>query len=191
MQIRKIILIFLPLILFARINPFEPVISPTNKNIIKPKYFTHAKVYLPNDARILKKVIFVYQSVSSDIKQKEVDINKNIDFHSPIILIHKPKKFGIKKYYFGKFILYVKDKKIFIQTKDKLLRAFFLIAPFRLVLDFRGVSNFPTIRKKIQTFIKKVVVGSHGNFYRVVIYLDANYKYKIKKMDEGIEIDFF
>ncbi|WP_457564208.1 AMIN domain-containing protein [Caminibacter sp.] len=176
---------------FARINPFEPVIKPNNNTIVKPQYFKKAKVYLPSDARILKKIIFVYQSVSSDINQKEVEINKNIDFHSPIIITHHPKTFGIKKYYFGKFILYIKNKKIFLHTKDKLLRAFFLVAPFRLVLDFKAYSNFPTIKKNINSFVKKVVVGSHGNFYRVVIYLDANYKYKIKKRDEGIEIDFF
>jgi len=177
--------------LFGRINPFEPVIFPTNKNIVKPKYFTKAIVYLPSDARILKKIVFIYQSVSSDVKKKIVKIDKNIDFHSPIVITHKPKNFGIKKFYFGRFVLYIKNKKAFIKTKDKLIRSFFLIAPFRLVLDFRANNDFPTIRKKINTFIKKVVVGSHSGFYRVVIYLDSNYKYKITKMDEGIEIEFF
>ena len=188
---KYLVFMILAVFAFARINPFVPVITPENKNIVKPEYFTKAEVFLPSDARILKKVIFVYQSVSSDIKQKTVDINKNIDFHSPIILIHKPKNFGIKKYYFGKFILYIKNKKIFLQTKDPLLRTFFLISPFRLVLDFKKKSDFPTIKKNIGTFVKKVVVGSHGNFYRVVIYLDANYRYRLKKRDEGIEIDFF
>ncbi len=179
------------LILSARINPFEPVITPENIVKVKPVYFKKAVVKMPSDARILKRIIFVYQSVSSDIKQKIVDIDKNIDFHSPIIVTHNPKNFGVKKAYFKYFTLYIKDKSIFIKTKDKLLRAFFLVKPFRLVLDFKRKSDFPTIRKNFNTFIKKVVVGSHGNFYRVVIYLDANYDYKLKKTKEGIKIDFY
>ena len=179
------------LILNARINPFEPVIKPDNIVKIKPEYFKKAVVKLPNDARVLKKIIFVYQSLSSDIKQKIVDIDKNIDFHSPIIVTHNPKSFGVKKIYFRYFTLYVKDRSVFIKTKDKLLRAFFLTKPFRLVLDFKRKCDFPTIKRKLNTFVKKVVVGSHGSFYRVVLYLDANYEYKIKKTKEGIKIDFW
>ena len=188
-------LIFLCMVMvsfsIARINPFEPVVSPESVVKKTPKYFEEAKVYLPNDARILKRIIFEYQTVSSDIKQKEVIINKDIDFHSPIIITHKPKGFGIIKSDFGIFKLYIKNKKIFISTKDKILRQFFLVKPFRIVIDFKRYSNFYTIVKKFNTFLKKVVVGSHGNFYRVVLYFDATYKYKINKTPEGIEIELY
>jgi hypothetical protein len=189
--VRKVLLLISATFLFARINPFEPVITPENTVKVKPVYFKKAVVKMPSDARILKRIIFVYQSLSSDIKQKIVDIDKNIDFHSPIIVTHKPKTFGIKKYNFRLFKLYIKNKSVFIETNDKLIRAFFLVAPFRLVLDFKKISDFPTIRKKLNTFIKKVVVGSHGEFYRVVLYLDANYDYKIKKQEKGIKIEFY
>ena len=187
----RFLILLLGVILFARINPFEPVITPKNTSVIKPEYFKEAKVYLPSDARVLKKVIFVYQNLNSDIKQKEVVINKDIDFHSPIILQHKPAPVKLKKYRISKFLtIYVKDKKILLKTKDKLIRHFFLVKPFRIILDFKRYSNFPTIKKRISDkFLKKVVVGAHGKYYRVVLYFDANYKYKLTKTIEGVKIE--
>ncbi|GAX86989.1 conserved hypothetical protein [Lebetimonas natsushimae] len=179
---------------FARINPFEPVISPDKSiKIVKQEYFKKTKVYLPNDARILKKIIFVYQSLDGDVKNKEVLINKNIDFHSPIIITHNLQNFEMKEIKFDSlFSLYIKDKKIFIKTKDKLIRKMFLIKPFRLVLDFKRNADFLTIKRTIKkSVVKKVVVGNHNGYYRVVLYFDANYKYKIQEMDEGIKIEIY
>jgi len=183
-------LLIFPLILFARINPFEPVITPENINIKKPKYFHKVIVYLPNNARILKKIIFVYQTLDSDIKQKEVSINKAIDFHSPIIVTHNPKNFSMKILKFPTFKLFIKNKKLFFNTKDKLLRIFFLTEPFRLVLDFKRNVDFLTIQKKVKnSFVKKIVVGAHSGFYRVVVYFDAKYSYKVKKDINGVLIE--
>jgi len=186
----RYLILLLATFLFARINPFEPVITPKNTSVVKPKYFKEVKVYLPSDARVLKKIIFVYQSVSSDIKQKEVQIDKDVDFHAPIIVTHNPQEISMKKYKLTKFLtLYVKDKKIFLKTKDKLLRSFFLVKPFRIVLDFKRRSDFPTVKKKISNeFLTKVVIGSHRNFYRVVLYFDSNYKYRVTRTDEGVKI---
>ena len=78
---KKIFLSIFATFLFARINPFEPVVTPENIIKVKPTYFKKAVVNMPSDARILKRIIFVYQSVSSDIDQKIVDIDKNIDFN--------------------------------------------------------------------------------------------------------------
>jgi hypothetical protein len=191
----KIIILFFSIILaFARINPFEPVINPNETlKIVKPKYFHKAKVKLPDDARVLKKIIFVYQNLNSDILQKEVLINKNIDFHSPIIITHNPQNFGMKEIKFDSlFTLFIKNKKIFIKTKDKLIRKIFLVEPFRLVLDFRKDADFLTIKRIIKdAIVKKVVVGNHDGYYRVVLYFDANYKYKITPMDEGVKIEVY
>jgi len=145
---------------------------------------------LPNNARILKKIIFVYQTLDSDIKQKEIEINKAIDFHSPIIVTHKIEKFPVKVLNFPNFTLYIKNKKLFFATKDKLLRVFFLAEPFRLVLDFKRHVDFLTIKKIIKnSFVKKVVVGSHTGFYRIVIYFDAKYSYEVKKEVNGVLIE--
>ncbi len=188
---KKTVFFIFSVFLFARPNPFEPVMTPENIAKVKPSFFKKAVVYLPKDARVLKKIIFVYQNLNSDILKKEVVINKDIDFHSPIIITHKPKDFGFSRINLKYFVMYIKNKKVFIKTKDKLIRAFFLIKPFRLVLDFKRKSDFETVEKNLNFFIKKVVIGSHGSFYRAVLYLDANYKYKIKNLKEGIEIEFF
>ena len=186
----KTIILFIPLLIFARINPFEPVVTPNNQIIKKPKYFHKAKVYLKKDARVLKKIIFVYQTLSGDIKQQEVNIDKAIDFHSPIIILHKNVKYTLKILKFPTFELYIKNKKLFFNTKDKLLRVFFLVKPFRLVLDFKRNVDFLTIQKTLKNyFVKKVVVGSHNGFYRVVVYFDAKYSYKVKKDIKGILIE--
>ncbi|ACM93552.1 conserved hypothetical protein [Nautilia profundicola AmH] len=188
---KKLLFILITTFLFARINPFEPVVKPQNTIIINPTYFKETKVTLPSDARILKKIVFVYQSVSGDIKQKEVVINKHVDFHKPIYITHEPKKFPMKELNFlNLFTMYIKDKKIFIQTKDKLLRSFFLVKPFRIVLDFKKDADFLTIKKFLKdSFVKKVIVGNHKGYYRVVIYFDAKYMYKITKTSEGIKIE--
>ena len=190
MNIGKFFLIFVPLIMFARINPFEPVVTPENIKIKKPKYFRETKVYLPSDARVLKKIVFVYQTLESDIKQKEVAINKAVDFHSPIVVSHIKTDFPAKILSFPSFKLYIKNKKLFFATKDKLLRVFFLAKPFRLVLDFKRNADFLTIQKRVKnSFVKKVVVGSHSGFYRVVVYFDAKYSYNVKKDINGVLIE--
>ena len=188
----KFIFLFIPFILFARINPFEPVLTSSEENFTKPSFFQKVKVKLPSDARILKKVIFVYETLESDIKQKEVKINKDIDFHFPFIISQQKEKFNTKILKFPVCGIYIQKYKIFIQTKDELLRDFFLAKPFRLVLDFqKNNTNFLTISKKLKnSFVKKVILGSHNGFYRVVIYFDSKYVYKIKETKKGILIEF-
>jgi hypothetical protein len=191
---RILFFILLSVFLFARINPFEPVMNPNEKiRHVKKDYFKSTKIYLPNDARVLKKVIFVYQSLNSDILKKEVLINKNIDFHAPIVITHNPENFEIKEIRFNSlFTLFIKNKKIFIKTKDKLIRKMFLIKPFRIVLDFKKDTDFLTIKRIIKnSILKKVIVGNHNGYYRVVLYFDANYKYKIARMDEGVKIELY
>jgi len=186
----RAIFLLIPIFLLARINPFEPVITPENTLVVKPEYFKKVKIYLPENARVLKKIVFVYQTLSGDIKQKEVEINKNIDFHKPIIVMHNIEKFPERVLKFSLFKMYIKNKKIFIENKNKLIRQFFLVKPFRIILDFKGKSDFSTIKKFIKnSFVEKVVIGSHGNFYRVVIYFDAKYNYKIKKDVNGVLIE--
>ena len=186
------LLVFFPLMLLARINPFEPVINPQNTIIVKPEYFKNAKVYPPKNARILKKIVFVYQTISGDEINQTIKIDKNVDFHAPITIYHKAVNFSLKELDFPTFKMFIKNKKFLIQTKDKLLRVFFLAKPFRLVMDFKRNTDFLTITKMLSnSFIKKVVVGSHNGFYRVVVYFDAKYMYKVKKQEEGILVELY
>ena len=59
-------------------------------------------------------------------------------------------------------------------------------------MDFKGKADFLTITKKVSnSYIKKVVVGAHSGFFRVVVYFDAKYMYKVKKMDEGVLVELY
>ena len=187
----KFVFLLIPFILFARMNPFEPVLTPQEANITKFSFFNKIKIKLPSDARVLKKVIFVYETLESDIKQKEIKINKNIDFHYPFIVSQPKEKFSIKRVIFPVCGIYIKNYKIFIKTKDDLIRDFFLAKPFRLILDFKKNNvDFLTLSRIVKdSFVKKIVLGAHRGFYRIVIYFDAKYAYKVKKEPKGILIE--
>jgi hypothetical protein len=71
-----------------------------------------------------------------------------------------------------------------------MIRHFVLVEPFRVVFDFKANRNFLTYNKQLNSFIKKIVIGNHDGFYRVVLYTDGVYKPIIKKVDKGYLIDF-
>ena len=187
---KLLFLLIANIVLFARENPFVPVVKNDNKHIVKKEYFSSQKVILPSDARVLKSVTFTYQTLNGSIKQTTFPINKSIDWHNKITISTnqieiKPKKIALLFLNF-----YIKKHKLLIQTNDKIIRQFALIKPFRYVIDFKANKNFLTYSKNTDTFIKKIVLGNHNGFYRVVLYLDGTYKIKIKHNNEGYLIEF-
>jgi len=186
----RLLFIFMSIVLFARENPFVPVNINNNKNLIKKQYFQKTKIILPSDARVLKNIIFKYQTLTGQIKTTDFPINKEIDWHNPIILSTNQVYIPTTKVKIGFLKMYIKKHKLLILTKNKIVRNFFLVSPFRYVIDFQADKNFLTFNKKIDTFIKKVVLGNHKNFYRVVLYLDGKYKINIKKDKKGYLVEF-
>jgi len=86
----------------------------------------------------------------------------------------------------------VKDKTMKIVTKDKQARHFMLIRPNRIVIDFKRQIGFSTKRFDIsKTPFKELKIGKHNDFYRVVIALDDDYRYKLKRVADGYEIECF
>ena len=187
---KKILLFLLVIVLYARQNPFVPVVTNQNNNIIKKQFFNSKKFNLPSDARILKSVTFKYQSVTGSIKTIEFSINQSIDWHNPVLLKSLQKTPLIEAIKVNFLTFYIKKHKVLIETQDKLLRNFVLVKPFRYVIDFKANKNFLTYTKKTNSFIKKIVLGNHNGFYRVVLYLDGIYKPEIKKEAKGYLIDF-
>jgi len=186
----KVLFLLLTTLLFARENPFIPVVTNENNNIIKKTIFKSKTITLPNDARVIKSVIFKYQALNGSIKEIEYPINKAVDWHNPITIYSKlktPPTLQVKLLFLN---FYIKKHKLFIQTKDKIIRSFILVKPFRFVCDFRANKNFLTDTKTTDTFIKQIVIGNHKDFYRVVLYLDGAYKTTIKNTEEGYLIDF-
>lgn len=79
------------------------------------------------------------------------------------------------------------SKKIRLNTQDELIGDFIIGNPNKIVLDFQREVNFKTknINLDDNTPFKRVVIGSHKGYYRVVIYLDGQYDYSFEKDANG------
>ena len=186
----RLLFLLLTTILFARENPFKPVVTNENGEIIKKEMFSSKKIQLPNDARTIKSIIFKYQALNGSIKTIEYPINKAIDWHNPILISTQTKKTISLKVRVLFLNFYIQKHKLFIQTNNKIIRHFILVKPFRYVIDIKANKNFLTGEKKINSFIKKIVLGNHHGFYRIVLYLDGRYKTIIKNNAEGYLVEF-
>jgi len=187
---KKILFLLVAIYAFARVNPFIPVVTNESNRIIKQTQFKSKKLTLPSDARILKSVIIKYQALNGSIKEIEFPINKAIDWHNPLFLSTQKINFPTQKIKIAFLNFYIKKHKLLITTQDKLIRQFMLVKPFRYVIDFKADKNFLTFTKKTNSFIKKIVLGNHNGFYRIVLYLDGTYKVNTKKTDEGYLFEF-
>lgn len=88
------LLTFLIISLSARDNPFKEIISEKDidmseaPNLPKPKYFTTEEINLPSSARVVEEIIVKYKNVDGTIANKRVRVNKDIDWHHPLIVNH-------------------------------------------------------------------------------------------------------
>ena len=201
---KVLLLLSFSILLIARENPFFPpkglsAPSYTTNKVKEQKPFTPHTLRLPSSARILKSVILKYENLDGSIVTKEVPIQEAIDWHKPFELRHKkehevPKQVtkrvkkapNYTKIASLRFIsFYAKKDLLKIVTQDKLLRNFKLVKPQRIVLDFKRDANFRTYSFKGKRNFKKIVVGNHDRYYRVVIELDGRYSYTIDKTKDG------
>lgn len=90
------LLFLLPILLFARENPF----LPPDKNQkhhqttnIEParRVLSSAQIPLPSTARLVKKVIIEYQNIDGSIERKTIPLEDEIDWHYPLIITQSPK----------------------------------------------------------------------------------------------------
>ncbi len=204
---RKIILlsIFLVAILFARDNPFKPVVS--SKTLGKAtnissglKYLKIKKIKLPSSVRVIKSVTFKVLNVDGSIKDLTYKVNEKVDWHNDIILSNskikiedKPKKIEPKVIKVFKFLSVMIDKnRLLIKNKDKMIREMFFSKPYKIVIDFKRDVAFYTKTFDVKDSpFKRIVLGNHGSFYRVVLTLDGDYRYKIKKNSNGYLVELF
>ncbi len=203
---KKVVLMFAILsFMFARDNPFEPVVSSKNigkaTNIgsgIKPLKVQYFK--LPSSVRVLKKIKLQVLNVDGSIKEITYDINKKIDWHNDFVIAnsklqidHKERKIEPKILNIFNFLtILVDQKKLLIKTKDTLIRELFFAKPYKIAIDFkRNVAFYTKTIKLKNSPYSKIIVGNHGNFYRVVLELDGEYRYKIKKNSNGYLVELF
>lgn len=191
-------------VVVARDNPFEAIKSSdtigeaTYKKDTR-KNFINAKLKLPSTARILKSVEFKYQNLDGSIESKKVNIDKKIDWHNEFVIgklgskqnrqISKKVKSKykivtkVKTLNFKKIVNFKIDgNSIFVKTEDKKIRDFLVTNPHKIVVDFKSKDAFNTkIYNLNMKYFKKIIIGNHEGYYRVVIELDGKYLYNKKE----------
>jgi hypothetical protein len=192
--------------LFARENPFFPVnpsqdVAITTNQVETFPPLKRASITLPSTARVLESVTLKYKNLDGSIESKTLELHNSIDWHLPLFISQnysmqecqtatsvkvKKKKVRSRFHEVAKLAFirfYVDHKKMKIVTKDKLLRHFLLVKPHRIVCDFArdtDIRSYDVTTPK-GTLFKKIRIGTHKGYYRVVIELDGYYAYSIKK----------
>ena len=204
----KIYLLLFSLSLFARENPFFPINSELDIPLTKQQkapMLKRATLTLPSTAREIESVTVTYKNLDGTIAKKSVELQNSVDWHLPIFISQnynltnkpqtqqaKPKtKVKFKKFASLGFItFYTHDKIMKIKTKDKLLHSFLLVKPHRIVCDFKRETDLRSYVKKgnESSIFKKITIGTHSGYYRVVVELDGSYGYNVKKESEGYRI---
>ena len=206
----KIYLLLFSLSLFARENPFFPINSEldiplSGQQVKKAPMLKRATLTLPSTAREIERVTVTYKNLDGSIAKKSVELQNSVDWHLPIFIsqnynltrevqtqLQKPKKsVKFKKLASLGFItFYTQGKVMKIKTKDKLLHSFLLVKPHRIVCDFKRETDLRSYVKKgdASSVFKKITVGTHTGYYRVVVELDGSYAYSVKKESEGYRI---
>jgi len=204
-----LLLFFIPFLLIARENPFFPVndaedIPLSTNQVEKYPQLKRATMKLPSTARVLQTVTVEYKNLDGSIAKKSIELNNAIDWHLPLFISQNydttevknlshskkviPEKIRYKQILKLPFItFYESHKRLKIVTKDKMLRSFLLVKPHRIVCDFKRQTDIRSYIKKIPSLsiFKKIRIGTHDGYYRVVIELDGYYQYKVKKSNSG------
>jgi len=201
-----LLILFLLTALDARENPFFPVdsseeISVTTNQINTIPPLKRASIELPSTARVLESVTIRYKNLDGSIATKSVEIKEGVDWHLPLFIsqsycsndskttksqvktlkVKQEKALEVLNLDFIRFV--VTGNQIKIITKDKLLRDFLLIKPHRIVCDFKrdiDIRSYITKLPKGLVF-KRIRIGAHKGYYRVVVELDGYYTYRLKK----------
>lgn len=181
----------------ARENPFEPVVQMEQMPIttLSPTVvpdLDQLKIKMPAGARVLKGVQLEYQDANAEHKTHFVAVDKKINWHEPLYLSHRQMIQYKRQEYTPFDFLTIEHEKdnFFIKTSQELLRSFHLLEPFKLVLDFKDDENsFMTHRESMEPPARSFAVGDHRGYFRVVIELDAVYRYEVHERDDGVKVE--
>lgn len=193
--------------LLARENPFFPIDSQLDVPLsadqtLKAPRLTRAALTLPSTAREIESISVKYKNLDGSIATKTIQLQNSIDWHIPIFISQNynlaseseplKKRAKFKKFASLKFISFYTNKKVMkIQTHDMLIRSFVVPKPQRIVCDFKRDVDMRSFEKKAskESIFKKINIGAHSGYYRVVIELDGIYKYSIDKAKGGYIIN--
>lgn len=81
---------------------------------------------------------------------------------------------------------FINQNEITIFTKDSKMRDFLIADPYKVVVDFKKESTYPTktLEFKKAPFIS-ATLGTHDGFYRIAILLDGQYRYDLQAFNGG------
>ncbi|BBG64825.1 putative periplasmic protein [Hydrogenimonas sp.] len=190
------------------------VLPLASNEVKKAPPFKSSKISLPNDARVLTSVVIYYQSLDGSIKKLVTPVDRSIDWHKPIYISQsfksvspagsKKAERAVKRHKkreerkgpsreSGKLFkplpflsLEVGEKSVKIVTKDRKIRSFHLSRPFKIALDFKRRAGFLTKRISLsKPPFKAIEIGNHDGYYRVVLTLDAPYRYRVVESGDG------
>jgi len=207
-----LIAILIATTLDARENPFQSLVganeveeigvSTNVADIVEP--YSGSTVSLPSSARVLRSIDFIYQNLDGSIAKKTLLVEKGIDWHEPLVITHNKKKESSKvteqikeeekllaSFGFIRFEKQGKDLRVI--SNDEMQRHFLLINPHRIVVDFKRDASFATKHFDIKksTPFKNIHIGNHDGYYRVVIELDGQYRYKLKHDVDALRFSFY
>ncbi|MBW6489193.1 AMIN domain-containing protein [Sulfurimonas sp.] len=82
------------------------------------------------------------------------------------------------------------SKSLKLTTSDEAIRNFLLVNPHRIVIDFKKETDMKSYIKKVEgNIFKRVRIGNHDGYYRVVVELDGHYRYDFKKVADGYFVE--
>jgi len=203
------VLITAATLLSARVNPFfmehgSGELSITSNHLKAYPPLKNASVTLPSSARILKQVTVKFINIDGSVGTKSIMLSNKIDWHVPIFISQafpasvksassEPAKQPVSDIKFHKFLtLKIFNSSASFLTKDKNIRYFKMISPYRVVLDFKRVDNFLSFDKQLKNSIfKNVSIGNHNGYYRVVLQLDGDYHCSFTRAKQGYKLACF
>ena len=186
----------------ARENPFVPLQEPTertNSSAIAPAQLESEVIALPESARVLKSLTLTHQAVDGSIATTNRKIEKTIDWHSAIRVdqpnaVKLPRKTGIfapieALEEFRRVRFFTAGDVMKLETKDELIRSFFLPRPSRIVIDLNSTEPFDAQNAALGgEYFSAISVTYHDKFYRIVITLDSYYPYSLEAAQGGFEL---
>jgi len=195
-----VLLLLMFISVFGRDNPFFPTDPdekqmPTTNKLETLKPYSTQQILLPNSARAVKAIIIRYQNLDGSISNEQIEVNNKIDWHKPFVISQKQPMLKKEEKKASptinaKFIKFKPSgKSLKVITKDKILRNFMLTSPYRIVMDFSRDTSF-----KPKNFLlnrepfKKIRMGNHDHYYRVVVELDGQYRYKLQLNEKDYTI---
>lgn len=199
---KKILLILLCNLLFARENPFLPKINKEIKTENTNSY-NNIVFKIPTNAKQIDDLLIFYTDKNGKKIQQKIKINKNIADNNSYIALNFLEIFEdvtfidntdtqktnnleqntALKYNLGNSsIINLENNTIQIVTNNSIKRHFTLNNPFRIVIDFDKSKNLKYVKHNINKYnIKEIYTGVHKDFYRIVIRLNKVYNYDLKK----------